>query len=155
MLTGRKPFGGERAGMVHSILHEEAAVPARSPAPDAPSVLEGIVSHCLLKKPGDRPGRPPISLSGSPGRGALAQLRQRRGRTCRAGRTLTAGCRSPRRDRPRRPPVLAAFLLTRKPAPTVYVAVLKPEIAGSLSPDDQARVTANLQAALLRTVAAL
>ena len=35
------------------------------------------------------------------------------------------------------------------------MAVLKPEIAGSLSADDQARVTANIQAALLRTVAAL
>ncbi len=50
---------------------------------------------------------------------------------------------------------LTVFLLTRKPAPPVYVAVLKPEIAGSYSPEDQARVTANIQAALLRTVAAL
>ena len=39
--------------------------------------------------------------------------------------------------------------------PPLYVAVLKPEIAGSLSPEDQARVLANLQASLLRTVAAL
>ncbi len=35
------------------------------------------------------------------------------------------------------------------------MAVLKPEIAGSLSSEDQARVTANIQASLLRTVAAL
>jgi tetratricopeptide (TPR) repeat protein len=51
--------------------------------------------------------------------------------------------------------VAAAFVLTRKPAPPVYVAVLRPEIAGSLSAEDQARVTANLQATLLRTVASL
>jgi tetratricopeptide (TPR) repeat protein len=50
---------------------------------------------------------------------------------------------------------LAAFLLTRKPAPPVYVAVLPPEVTGALSPEDQARVGANLQASLLRTVAAL
>jgi len=151
MLTGRKPFGGERAGMVHSILHEEPP-PLREARPDAPAGLEGIVSHCLRKKPGDR----------GTAAGVLSDLQ--------AAGLWSSGSDAvhlPRRRMPRRwwiagaailllaAAVLAAFLLTRKPAPTVYVAVLKPEIAGSLSADDQARVTANIQAALLRTVAAL
>jgi tetratricopeptide (TPR) repeat protein/predicted Ser/Thr protein kinase len=151
MLTGRKPFGGERAGMVHSILHEEPP-PLREARPDAPSVLEGIVSHCLAKKPGDR----------GTAAGVLSDL-QAAGLWSSGSDTVHL----PRRRMPRRwwiagaailllaAAVLAAFLLTRKPAPTVYVAVLKPEIAGSLSADDQARVIANIQAALLRTVAAL
>ena len=150
MLTGRKPFGGERAGMVHSILHE-APPPLREARPDTPSVLEGIVSHCLVKKPGDR----------WPAADVLSELQ--------AAGFWSSGSDAvhlPRRRTPRpwwiagaavllAAAALAAFLLTRKPAPTVYVAVLKPEIAGSLSPEDQARVTANIQAALLRTVAAL
>ena len=154
MLTGRKPFGGERAGMVHSILYEEPP-PLREARPDAPPVLEAVVSHCLLKKPEDR--RPAADI--------LLELQ--------AAGFWSSGSDAvhlPRRRTPRRwwwwwwaaaavvvlaAAVLAAFLLTRKPAPPVYVAVLKPEIAGSLSPEDQARTTANIQAALLRTVAAL
>lgn len=156
MLTGRKPFGGERAGMVHSILHEEPP-PLREDRPDAPPVLEGIVSHCLVKKPGDR--RPAadvvteLQAAGLWSSGSDTVTLPRR-RTLRALQTL-------------RPwwiaaaaivlvaVALAVFLLTRKPAPTVYVAVLKPEIAGSYSPEEQARVAANIQAALLRTIAAL
>jgi serine/threonine-protein kinase len=153
MLTGRKPFGGERAGMVHSILYEEPP-PLREARTDAPPVLEAVVSHCLLKKPEDR--RPAADI--------LSELQ--------AAGFWSSGSDAvhlPRRRAPRRPwwwwaaaaavvlaaAVLAAFLLTRKPAPPVYVAVMKPEIAGSLSPEDQARVTVNIQAALLRTVAAL
>ena len=150
MLTGRKPFGGERAGMVHSILHEEPP-PLREARPDTPPVLEGIVSHCLVKKPGDR----------RPAAGVLSELQA-------AGfwSSSSGAVHLPRR-RTLRPwwfagaaillaaAALAVFLLTRKPALPVYVAVLKPEIAGSLPAEDQARVTANLQAALLRTVASL
>jgi serine/threonine-protein kinase len=150
MLTGRKPFGGERAGMVHSILHEEPP-PLREARPDAPSVLAGIVSHCLVKKPGDR-GTAAGVLSDlqaaglwSSGSDAVHLPRRRMLRPWWiAGAAILLAAAA-----------LAVFLLTRKPAPTVYVAVLKPEIAGSLSADDQARVTANIQAALLRTVAAL
>jgi eukaryotic-like serine/threonine-protein kinase len=150
MLAGRKPFGGERAGMVHAILHEEPP-PLREARPDVLPVLEGTVSRCLVKKPGDR--RPAADV--------LAELQ--------AAGFMSSGSEAiklPRRRTPRpwwvagaaillSTAALAAFLLTRKPAPTVYVAVLKPEIAGSLSADDQARVAANIQAALLRTVAAL
>jgi tetratricopeptide (TPR) repeat protein/tRNA A-37 threonylcarbamoyl transferase component Bud32 len=150
MLAGRKPFGGERAGMVHSILHEEPA-PLREARPGVPAVLEGIVSRCLTKKPEDRcPAASVLSdlqAAGlwNSGSDAVHLPRQR---TLRpwwiAGAALFLAAAA-----------LAVFLLTRKPAPTVYVAVLKPEIAGSLSPEEQARVTANIQAALLRTVAAL
>jgi tetratricopeptide (TPR) repeat protein len=150
MLAGRKPFGGERAGMVHSILYEEPP-PLREARPDAHPVLEGIVSHCLAKKPGDRwPAADVLSdlqAAGlwSSGSDTVQRTRRRRLRPWWvAGATILLLAAA-----------LAAFLLTRKPAPTVYVAVLKPEVAGSLSLEDQARVTANLQAALLRTVAAL
>ncbi len=152
MLAGRKPFGGERAGMVHSILYEEPP-PLREARPDAPPVLEAVVSHCLVKKPGDR----------WPAADVLSELQ--------AAGFWSSGSDAvhlPRRRTPRRwwwaaaaavvvlaAVVLAAFLLTRKPPLPVYVAVLKPEITGSLSADDQARVAANVQAALLRTVAAL
>ncbi|HEY2295657.1 MAG TPA: serine/threonine-protein kinase, partial [Thermoanaerobaculia bacterium] len=53
MLAGRRPFGGERAGMMHSILHEHPP-PLREERPDVPAVLERIVSRCLTKEPGDR-----------------------------------------------------------------------------------------------------
>ena len=47
------------------------------------------------------------------------------------------------------------YLLFRKPPLPIYVAVLKPVVTGSLQPDDRARVVANLQASLSRTVAVL
>ncbi|MFL6196573.1 MAG: protein kinase domain-containing protein [Thermoanaerobaculia bacterium] len=155
MLAGERPFGGERKGMVHAILFEDPP-PLRQLRPDVPEALERIVARCLAKEPGDRfPDATAILAeltaaglwdSGSSG-SALAPpaFRMRRrlwlGIAAAALLLLAAGA--------------AAFLLTRKPAPTVYVAVLKPEIAGSLSGEDQARVTANIQAALLRTIAAL
>jgi serine/threonine-protein kinase len=53
MLAGHRPFGGERQGLVHAILHEEPP-PLREARPDAPAALERIVSHSLVKKPEDR-----------------------------------------------------------------------------------------------------
>ncbi|HSS48699.1 MAG TPA: protein kinase, partial [Thermoanaerobaculia bacterium] len=53
MLAGRRPFGGERQGMVHSILYEDPPL-LREVRPDAPPVLERIVPHCLVKEPGNR-----------------------------------------------------------------------------------------------------
>jgi hypothetical protein len=153
MLAGRKPFGGERAGMVHSILHEEPP-PLREARPDAPPVLERIVCHCLVKKPGERwPAADDIlselhaaglwSASSSGVTGLLPRRRARSPWTAAGAAVVLLAL------------AIAAFRLARKPAPPVYVAVLKPEIAGSPSPEDRARVGANIQAALLRTVAAL
>jgi serine/threonine-protein kinase len=152
MLTGRRPFGGEQKGMVHSILYEDPQ-PPREARPDVPPALERIVAHCLVKKPEDRwPAAADIlselqaaGLVGSTS-GGILKLPRRRGLRpwgIAAAAVVLAGI------------AVAAFLLTRKPVLPVYVAVLKPEIAGSLSPEDQARVAANIQAALLRTVAAL
>ncbi|HEV7505634.1 MAG TPA: protein kinase [Thermoanaerobaculia bacterium] len=152
MLTGRRPFGGEQKGMVHSILYEDPP-PLREVRPDVPPALERVVDHCLVKKPGDRwPAAADIlselqtaGLVGSTSGGILKLPRRRRLRLgwIAAAAVVLAGI------------AVAAFLVTRKPALPVYVAVLKPEMAGSLSPEDQARVAANIQAALLRTVAAL
>ena len=154
MLAGRRPFGGEQQGMVHAILHEEPA-PLREARPDAPAALERIVAHCLVKQPGERwPAAGDVlaelqaaGLWGGSGSGGTVSLPLRRTRRrawiAAAGAALLAAL------------ALAVFLLTRKPAPPVYVAVLPPEVTGSLAPDDQARVAANLQASLLRTVAAL
>jgi tetratricopeptide (TPR) repeat protein len=154
MVAGRRPFGGEQQGMVHAILREEPA-PLREARPDAPVALERIVSHCLVKEPADRwPAATDVLAElqaaglwgGSGSGGTLGVPRRRTHRrvwVAAAGVVLLAAL------------ALAAFLLTRKPASSVYVAVLPPEIAGSLPAEDQARVAANLQASLLRTVAAL
>jgi eukaryotic-like serine/threonine-protein kinase len=152
MLTGRHPFGGERRGMIHSIQFEEP-VPLREARPEVPSALERIVSRCLAKSPADRSGASEI----------LNELR--------AGGWWDSGSGGliapPRRNRRRRGAwavaaalgMLAAgaatWLWMRPPEPPVYVAVLKPELGGSLAEGESARVKANLQAALLRTIAAL
>ena len=152
MLAGRRAFGGERQGMVHSILYENPQ-PLRDDNADVPVVLETIVARCLAKEPRERPGAAAVAaelqasgLWAASGSGAVAPSRRRRSRWLWAAAGAAVLLL-----------VLAVFVwrLTRKPAPTVYVAVLEPEISGSLSSEDQARVAANIQAALLRTVAAL
>jgi serine/threonine-protein kinase len=156
MLAGRRPFGGERQGMIHAILYENP-LPLREVVADVPAALETIVARCLAKEPRERPSAAAVAaelqasgLWAASGSGAVVPPPRRRSRRARAIAMAIAGTAVA---------VLALavsiWLLTRKPAPPVYVAVLKPEIAGSLSPEDQARVTANIQAALLRTVAAL
>ncbi len=152
MLAGRRAFGGERQGMIHSILCENP-LPLREAVPEAPAVLETLVARCLAKEPRERPSAAEVAaelqasgLWATSGSGAVLPPPRRQGR----GLWAIAGAAAVLL-------VLAVsvWLLTRKPAPTIYVAVLKPEIAGSLSSEDQARVAANIQAALLRTVAAL
>ncbi len=167
MLAGRRPFGGERQGMIHAILYENP-LPLREVVADVPAALEMIVARCLAKEPRERPSAAAVAAElqasglwatsgsggiGSGGIGGMVSIvpsPRRWSRRARAVAIAIAGTAVA---------VLALavsiWLLTRKPPPPVYVAVLKPEIAGSLSPEDQARVTANIQAALLRTVAAL
>ena len=154
MLAGRHPFGGERRGMIHGILFEEP-VPPREARPETPSALERIVSRCLAKSPADRCSGAGEILdelragglwdSGSGGLVTLhGRSRRRRGAWAVAaalGVVLAAGA--------------AALLWKSSPEPPVYVAVLKPEVSGSLLPDDKAQVTLNLQSAVLRTVASL
>jgi tetratricopeptide (TPR) repeat protein len=153
MLAGQRPFGGERQGMIHSILYEDPPS-LREARPDVPPALERIVSHCLVKEPGNRwPAAADVlselqaaGLVGSTGGGLLSLPRRRSRRPwgiAAAAIVLLSLA------------VAAYFLWIRKPAPIVYVAVLKPVVTGSLQPGDQARVAANVQAALLRTVAAL
>lgn len=153
MLTGRRPFGGERHGMLHSILYEEPP-PLRDLRPETLPVLERIVSRCLAKAPQERYSGAgeivdELRAAGLWESGSTAVIPaprrrawSRRARVAAAVLTLAAG---------------AAVLLPRmgKPEPPVYVAVLKPVISGTLSPADRAQVEANLQAALLRTVASL
>src|SRR4051794_29173572 len=132
MLAGRQPFGGERAGMVHSVLHEQPP-PLREARPDVPAALERVVSRCLEKEPADRwPAAADV----------LAEL-QAAGLWGSATGTVVI----PYRRRPWRRWVVAAttaavllaaavffFLWNRKPALPVYVAVLKPEIAARSTP---------------------
>ncbi|HSF43904.1 MAG TPA: protein kinase [Thermoanaerobaculia bacterium] len=154
MLAGERPFGGERKGMVHTILFEDPPA-LRGLRPDVPEALERIVARCLAKEPGERyPDAAAIlaeltaaGLWDSASSGALVTapaVRRRRlwiGIAAAILLVLAAGA--------------AAYFLTRPPKPPVYVAVLDPEISGSLRADDAAQVRLNLQAALLRTVAAL
>jgi len=155
MLAGERPFGGERKGMVHAILFEDAPA-LRGLRPDVPEALERIATRCLAKEPGDRYPKASAILaeltaaglwdSGSSGAAltapALWTRRRRRWLGLAAALLLLAAG-------------AAGFLLTRRPRPPVYVAVLRPEVSGSLLPDDSAQVKLNLQAALLRAVAAL
>jgi len=154
MLSGERPFGGERKGMVHSILFEDPPS-LRQLRPDVPEALDRIVARCLAKEPGERPDAPAI----------LAELKAAGlWESASSGSTVAAPAVGTRRYWWLRHAVAAllllvagtaAFLLTRQPKPPVYVAVLKPEVTGSLLPDDVAQVEVNLQDALLRAVAAL
>ncbi|HEY7215747.1 MAG TPA: protein kinase, partial [Thermoanaerobaculia bacterium] len=154
MVTGERPFGGERRGMVHAILHEDPP-PARELRPEVPEALERIVARCLAKAPEERyPDADAILAelaaaglweagSTSTTTAAVAQKPAwRKWAAALAAVLLLAGG-------------VTAFLLLRRPEPTLYVAVLKPEVAGSMPADDKAQLIANLQAALLRTIASL
>jgi tetratricopeptide (TPR) repeat protein/predicted Ser/Thr protein kinase len=155
MLTGQRPFGGERRGMVHTILYEDPP-PVRELRPDVPEALDRIVTRCLAKEPEDRyPDAAAIQAelvaaglweSGSTSAAVAAAPPRvpawRRWAWAAAAVLLVAAG-------------TVAFVFWRRPEPTLYVAVLKPQVTGSLPADDRAQVTANLQAALLRTVASL
>jgi serine/threonine-protein kinase len=152
MLAGRRPFGGERQGMVHSILHENP-LPLSEGNLEVPAVLESIVARCLAKEPRERPSAAAVASelqasglwAGSGSGGVVPSPRRLSRRTWAAAGAATVLLVL----------AIAAWWLTRKPTPPVYVAVLKPEVTGSLLPDDATQVRLNLQAALLRTVAAL
>ncbi len=154
MVTGQRPFGGERRGMVHAILHEDPP-PARELRPEVPEALERIVARCLAKAPEERHPDADAILAEL----AAAGLWE-------AGSTSTSTAVTTRKQAWRRWVWVAAavlllataaltLLFLRRSKPPIYVAVLKPDVSGSLNAEDQARVTANLQAALLRTVASL
>jgi tetratricopeptide (TPR) repeat protein len=151
MLAGRRPFGGERKGMVHAILQEDPA-----PLPEAPPALERIVARCLAKQPAERYGdareileelavaglwEPAGSGSGS---NRAASLR-RRPRILIASAALLVAAAA----------VVLLFLWTRPSKPPVYVAVLEPEVTGISHAGERAMTAANLQAAVLRTLATL
>jgi eukaryotic-like serine/threonine-protein kinase len=153
MLTGQRPFGGDRRGMVHSILFEDPP-PPRDLRPELPEALERIVHRCLSKEPQQRfPDAAAI----------LAELTA--AGYWETGSTSMQAAAAPRREWRRRAALAAAvlllaagvvaFVLLRRPKPPVYVAILRPEVSGTLLPDDGAQVRVNLQGALLRTVAAL
>lgn len=158
MLTGERPFGGERKGMVHAIFHEDPP-PLRGRRPDVPEALERIVTRCLAKNPAERYPDATTILDEL----AAAGLWE----SSSSGSVLFSAPPRARSRWPWRWPWItaavllllaagaAAFLLLRKPEPPVYVAVLKPEISGSLLADDSAQVRSNLQIALLRAIASL
>jgi diguanylate cyclase (GGDEF)-like protein len=54
LLTGQRPFSGENANSVmYQIVNEVPSKPSTL-NPDIPDILDGIVSKCLEKKPGNR-----------------------------------------------------------------------------------------------------
>ncbi len=158
MLAGRRAFGGERQGMVHSILFENP-LPLRERNADMPVVLETIVARCLAKEPRERPSAGAVAAelqasglwagSGS-GSGAVAPSPRRRSRRAWAvaGLALAAALgifvawslRAPRPAQPSREPI--------------YVAVARPEIGLGAGREEVMLAAAALQAGSLRALAA-
>lgn len=157
MLAGQRPFGGERKGMVHAILHEDPA-PLREIRPDVPPALERIAVRCLAKEPSGRFGSAVEILSELEAAGLWHA----------GGSGSAASLEMPIRRPAWRPwawaavlsvaaviVIMAAVLWARRPTPTLYVAVLQPEVTGAVTDEDRLQIQANLQAALLRTLASL
>lgn len=146
MLAGRHPFGDNGRGKAKAILSEKH-FPLREACPEVPAALERIVEGCLVKEPEKRwPSAEKvlaeIESSGllRPGDGPPPRPAWQRWAIGAAAVVLIA---------------LIAYLLLRKPAPPVYVAVLKPVVTGTLQPADRAQVEAHLQTSLSRTMAVL
>lgn len=152
MLAGRHPFRGTGFEIGNSILSEKP-FPLRKACPQVPANLERIVARCLAKEIKDRWASAAdlldeLQMAGLSGSGAIV-LPPRppawwRGRMARAAIFVIAIAVA-----------IYLYLHFRQPPPPIYVAVLKPVVTGSLQPDDQALVEANLQASLVRTVAVL
>lgn len=160
MLAGERPFGGERKGMVHAILHEDPA-PLPDLRPEVPAALAVLARRCLGKEPGERPAGAAELLaelaaaglweaggSGSfrgSAAGGLAERRARRRFRPRAAAAATAALLLG----------LAAYRLSRPPAPPLYVAVLKPVVRGPAPLAERDLTAANVQGAVLRALAGL
>ncbi|MEP7009579.1 MAG: protein kinase [Acidobacteriota bacterium] len=166
MLAGERPFGGERSGMVHRILYEE---PAQLEAirPDLPPAFGRIVRRCLAKTPAERPANAREILSELAAAGLCESTES--GSAARAA-SLSADALSPKNQSRFRTTLLAAtsivltavigfglfvYLRSRPVAPPIYVAVIEPKISGPDPEPERALIAANLQAAILRALAAL
>jgi len=165
MLAGERPFGGERQGMVHRILHEEPP-PLEEIRPDLPLALGGIVGRCLAKTSAERPADAREILSDLAAAGLWDSTESGSARTV-SNSTDAPG--ATHRSRLRTPILAASSLVlaaaiafglfvyfrTRPVAPPVYVAVLEPKVTGPDAEREQALIAANLQTAILRALAAL
>ncbi len=149
MLAGRHPFGGKGFGKIKAIS-DEKHFPLREACPEVPAALERIVEGCLVKEPEERCPSAEKILSEIESSGLLrsdpapARLSDWQRWLIGAAAVLLVSS-----------VVTLLYPLFHKPALPIYVAVLKPVVTGSLQPDDQSRVEANLQASLVRTVAVL
>ncbi|HXU34249.1 MAG TPA: tetratricopeptide repeat protein, partial [Thermoanaerobaculia bacterium] len=164
-LAGERPFGGERQGMVHRILHE--APPAlETIRPDLPPALGAIVRRCLAKAPAERPASAREILSDLASAGLWESTESGSARIA----PIPAESSRPRHRSRFRSLLLVAALLglaaavalalflylrSRPAAPPVYVAVLEPKVTGPDPEPEHALIAANLQAAILRALAAL
>ncbi len=171
-LAGKRPFGGERRGMVHAILHEEPT-PLEEMRPDLPPPLGRIVRRCLAKTPGERPNDAREILAEL----AAAGLWEAAGSGSGGAVQTLSGAAGSKAARPPDPSLslgmtaryvllavgflallaagIVVFLRTHPPSPPVYVAVLEPKVTGPDSDSEHALIAANLQAAILRALAAL
>ncbi len=157
MLAGRHPFGGTaQPGLVHAILHEPPPV-LRDLRPDVPAALERIVERCLAKAP-DRRWQGAGEI--------LAELETAGLWTSGPATATTTAVPLPRRRTRLLEWVAVAVLVlltalailfwrSRRAEATIYVAVPRPQVTGSVAENERARVALNLQVAALRALTAL
>jgi serine/threonine-protein kinase len=157
MLAGRRAFGGERQGMIHSILFE-SPLPLREGNADVPAVLETIVARCLAKEPRERPSAAAVAAelqasglwAGSGASGAVVPVPRRLPLV--AGLALATALGifiawSLRAPRPAQ--------LPRGPREPLYVAVARPEIGLGAAREEVTLAAAALQTGSLRALTAL
>ena len=54
LLTGRRPFSGAPAAVMHQILHEPAPLPSQASGGLVPRAFDGVTARALARRPADR-----------------------------------------------------------------------------------------------------
>jgi tetratricopeptide (TPR) repeat protein len=158
-LSGRRPFGGDRRGLIHAVLHEDPP-PLLDTRRKAFPALAAIALGCLAKEPAERPGA-----------GALVEELRAAGLWV-ANVDSRALSGAPADRSARRRPAAAWVLVTAlllalaagiallreqsgPPAVPLHVAVLRPQVEGLTDAAERRLVEEGLRSAAIRALAGL